>query len=629
MIRLLSRIQTVQLARTLRRARPLQCAVANHVRACHLSGNNLVDLAKSTDLHENDSMQLAGLEDESVRPPPERNTGQPVDRLKELYECESMPAMLKWIETNIFRIKIDELSEVYAAINQLIFNLKRKNRVYKSLDGSLHMLRESQTFKLLLTHTDRFLTEFDEQQLASLFETFQWQGLNPRRPIVGKVIRLLSDRLNRLHLTDQTDLNEIVKCLKICHHYKQSSQSADLQAFYEQLIEIATQKIMHSEFDLNDVQHFDELFLIFLAPAHAPDYQVVTYLSNLILSREIVLDYRVSVLILKQLLLAYSSIYNDSPKDPEIRKRLERGELYPRVLAKLINHCNETICKTINMNSLNKSEEQNWNFHLTRVHAGTIPITKEFENFYDSRLLDPLVQYVLQWFDTHDRVKYLAINLALNYSHAGYYNEALLKFCYEYYWSANDRFRSNQNPRQIYQLFSKVRLPFVNHRRFSTELLFNFSDEFYRMIASNPFNPIMILSSLILNDVFDERLFVYLNASIRSRKCPIFAVDIYKQLALARNYLMLFGDWTTLKLETADLLNDVMAQSNIISKPPVAPGKLQKLETIRPNAYLSNGIYVDSFAIFDRTSKDLISLEPYTDLFYQIDCIPPKKDQQV
>lgn len=639
MIRLFSRFRPVRMA-TLKRTGSLNRVLfANRVRGCasNLSGNKLANPEKSTDLFDNEFMRSAALDEKSVRQPAREPTTSDIDAaksssLKGLYDCESMLTMLNWIEENMFRIKSDELPEVYSAISQVIYDLRRKNLVQRSLEGSLQMLRTSNTFRLLLTHTEKLLQDFDNQQLLTLFETFQLTGLDSRKPIVCHVISLLSKRLNQLHLAGQVDLNLIVSCLKFCQFYQQSKSSEQLFTFHEQLLAIATQLILDSKFNLNDVHHLEQLFLIFLMPSCAPDFQVVGHLSKLILTSGMEIDFKESVLILKQIIRAYSQTESkliNLPRHHELRKLLDKSELYPRVLSKLIDYCNATIFRALNSESLATSEAVS-NLYLMKVHAGVNSVSKEFENFHDARLLDPLARYLLQSFDTHDRLKYIAFNLVQNYARTGYYHEPLLKFTYDYYCSATDRFRSNQSPRHIYNLFSKVRLPFVNHQRLATEYLFNFSDEFYRMISSDSINAIWILSALVLNDVFDARLFAYLNTMVKNRSTTIFSTGIYKQVALARNYLMIFHELTTLKLETADILNNLMAQCNIINRPLIAPSRLSRLENkIQPNAYLSNGVYVDSFAIFDRNSEDLVPLAQYMDLFCQIDCIPLKKSQQM
>ena len=632
MIKLFSRFQIVRIAPALSR-------VGISARGCAINSPDSKLAASDQFADLSDQIRLTTLSEEyaqSVKYSTAGNEAKKSSNFDDLFKfCESMPKMLDWVERNLFKIKSNELPEVYVAIDALISDLNRRKMIDGSLEGSLQILRASSTFELLLNHTNRFLNDFDSGDLVCFFRTFQLVRLDPRKQIVRNVMQLLNDRLLKNASPNLNDFKLISSLLRTCHYYlisTTSKQNGQLLEFNKKLLTIAKLTVLDPKFD-DPADESLNLFQSFLMPQNDPTFEVVSHLSTLFLASKIELDFRKSVYLLSKFILGYAQAEIELSKalaNKEQRRRLERGELYPNVLSKLIDHCNAIIYPALSSKSNQVGDELAYTYHLIKLHATVNQISKQFKNFYDPRLLEPLSLHLLQYFDQNERYKYLAFNLVQNYARIYVYDERMLNFIYNFFCNTNDRFRSRQNPLIIYSMFSKIRLPFVNHHRLATEFLFNFSNHFYRLISSHPMNALTILTKLILTDVYDQRLYTYLNEMIKNRSLVVHSVPLYQEISLARNYLLTFGELTTLKLETSDLLNHLMSRSPIIDKTLIAPGRLSKVDNkIRPNAYLSNGIYLKFFAIYDRTCNDLVPLNQHMNLFYQVDSIPLRKGQQL
>lgn len=614
---------------------------ANRARVCatNLPGSKLAALDQSNDLSDGEPMRRAALHDEEsvqrVKHLPADLEPRTSSSLADLFKCcESIASLLSWLDENMFKIKGDQLPEVYAAIGQLVRDLRRTRLIDGSLAGSIQVIHSSSTFRLFLDHTNRFLDDFDTVDLVALFGTFQQIQLNPTTRIVRNVIHLLNSRLQELP-ANQIDMKLVSKCLMSCYHYRcrplnQSKENEHLREFNEMLLAIAKSKIQNGEL-YDDDQNVLDLLRIFLMPHFDPTFEVASQIATLFLSSKMELDFKMSVRLLNKITQSYNFTAADMsnlPRSNELRRRFDKGELYPAVLSKLVDHCNATICKALNSKSSLPAED--FVYLLIKIHGQTSSISSQFKNFYDPNLLEPLSRHLMQFFDTNDRYKYLAFQVAENYSSAGVYNEKFLRFVYDLYCNATDRFRSNLNSITTYNLFSRLRLPFVNHQRVTTELLFNFSNQFYRLTRNKSLNSAKILCRLILNEVYDERLYAHLNSMIKGGSLTDISTFHYKQTALARNHLLTFGELTPLKLESSDILNSLMSTCPVINRQIIAPNRLSKVQhKIRPSAYLSNGIYLDCFAIYDSQTEDLVPLSQYMDLFYRIESIPLKKGQQM
>lgn len=607
------------------------------IRGCsinQINPLNLIDQNEDKKFNQNLNelnLKKADLKNESklTKPTDERLTDK-------LVKCETLISLLQFIETNLFKLTDDQIILAYSKLNGLILHLNRTKGLNKYLDQSNRIIKASSSFKLLLNRSNESFNKFDTYGLLTILKTFQLIYLNPTNENVNQLVKLLRTRFNKIKLTQKNISNDEAYCLKIILYYLFKTNASDqLLKLQNELLKTIRNKLLNDQFDRTDIYMLSQLFFIFLNPEYDPNQEITIQLTKILLSPEIQLDLKQSVDLLHKLKKNYWFIKMRFKKgdyqNEELKFRYSKGLLYPKIIGKLIDKCNSVILKTLN------SEPTNENFMFYLIKLDKLDnLSKEFNNFFDQNLLNSqLVPYCLQNFEQSKRFKYLVYNLVLNYSKLNIYDERLLKFIYDLY-STNSDLRKNTNICEVYYLFTKLRLPFVDQQNLAVNILFNFSDQFYSTMDQFRFNRLKVLTRLILNDVYDKKLYLYFDETFNFLDFKIYErmdFDLYAQTSLARVYLSMFSEMdSSLKQRIIAKLDRVINECPVVYKMSnnITNIRLSNIDNkLQANAYLSNGIYVDIYAIYDKSKKDLISLDQFKNYCFKIDQIPLTENEEL
>lgn len=538
------------------------------------------------------------------------DSSSPLSLFKERVSACNLRSLLRLIETELAEWKgSDELTIVYQQINHLFFGLVINAASPSALREEI---QASPVFHSLLNHTDALVPQLSTGCLIKLFETFDWTDLDPQSSLFRNTLNELERRLRRLEFL------EIVKCLNLfAYHLEKPFATAELFESNERFTEIALQHIMSDDLSSQSFMTIIQCFFFSLNSKHDPDNVAIDILVERLLSPDVQLSYKQSIRLLREIQLNYKRCRR---KNEPIR--------YPTGLASLIEKCNSTIHRFI----ASGPTDHELYYYLVTLHRQimSVEFSKVAPDFYDqsqNRLLPCLTPFLLEQFNFNDRFGYHLINLVQNYRNFHIYDVKLYERIYKLYLR-DESLRARLNVRHIYHLLSTHQLPFVNHQQLAELFLPMLTNKSHKSFYSTKKDLIVFLNNLLLNNVDNVELLEYLVGQLNDLNDRVFKQfgfrDLHK-LTLARACLVELNhldEEGKLKIRSKldEIINGCMSELSIeVSKRYFAiDPRLQR------NGFLSNGVHLDAFGIYDHSTNELVPLTDYTDSFYKVEQIPTR-----
>lgn len=477
----------------------------------------------------------------------------------------------------------------------------------------------------LTDRTRNLMRQLPNVTLINLLRWFSMIGEDKESP-------LFLDACGELHERgDKLSIAELVEALFVMHFHIEGALND------RQLLTTARTMVMDSKkIDHQDIETMMKCIFLFLMPGYDEGYKASRRLINLLLQRKVQLDFRQSVMLLRRVKQSHSIKSKEvrkSHQEKNFRKTFnQEGRLqirlnptiirhFPSELTHLIDKCNAVIHRELT----ERPTEENFDFFLSRLHDFVDAVNHEFDNFYSLNLLKPVRDFLLSrepaTAKRYDRVLY---NLTKNYYKMTTFDEELLRRVYEAICN-KEEMRNEVDPTSFYYMMAKYRLPFVDHELLADRLFGELPVE--EIVTSVP----RLLSELILNDVKNEHVLGRVCDAIRNISSHYVSSNEYKKVALARAYFSMFG-----QLESVELKEKISRKLNTIiydyagNKPSLSKKYIRHGDSkLQKNGFLSNGMYVKGFGVYDWQQGDFISLADQDQYFFKIDRMPLRKNQEL
>ena len=616
-------IRSIAILRNLR-----TLGVLNHFNLRYL--NNLTDYTINQDntikLREKSSQSNVNLDNLIVK-------------LKDFKNLNDLIHLFDLIEPHKTKLTNEDLKIIMKSIVYLYRRL-RANVKLKTMIEFSELMQRSNAFKSILNQVNQQINKLDEELLRDLIGIYFLTKQHPKSEIVSNTFNELSTRLN----SDNLELDTILDYLIGMRMYVFSSANSIDRYFnlYESYLNVCKHKVLDGKFNFNQ-QTIIKLYSIFLNGENDLDREIINYLNQKFMSStDFVFDFKASVKLLKKIKQTHANYKLNRFKMErvesnklrstydEIESRYKDQRYFAESLNLLIEKLNDQIYQTFSK----QLDEERLNFYLYKVHSNVDSLNKEFVNFYDNRLFQFLIDYSIKNHETKFFSKQCIFCLAKNYAKFGIFDERLMRLIYHLYFT-NDQFRF-ENGKHLYLFLTRYRLPFVDQNCMAELTIFHTAESFRK----NKIDYLDLLVEFVLNDVTNKDLFYYLIKRIdinplNSRKEAIINKQFFKKLILAKTYLFLRSDLDNELMKSIELKLD-----ECISKLDSMKLKLaidlsyiklnDKLQFNGYYAYQSNSIYLDAFAIYDKSKRDLISLSNFEiNASNTIDRIPLHKYQQL
>ena len=475
------------------------------------------------------------------------------------------------------------------------------------------VLRESFGFAALLSETNRKIGEIDPKGLTIVFKCMRRVKQNPESEIIMNVTKQIIKRL------DEFSLELVSETLFAASLYLHDSDdflgSMQLLRFRASLLENSRKRVLNNELKPNNFEQLSRLFQNFLM--NCQNEHAIDMLDRL--TRTLLADFKLDFSRSVQLLGRITSFLCREIKGNE-------GVQFPAALAELIEKCNSAIYDTL---SADPEATNNHYAYLNEVHYHRSRLYGVFSNFFDPRLLDLLGPLLAkEEASRKGKRKKLVLNLFCNFANVKTFNEELVELtCQMISNGLIDQLSVTE-----YLMLSKHRFPSVNHQQLLNA--FKSSSKFLRSLKDRH-RCQTLLYELILAEVNDPDMLGYLIQNTRpdqlireSRKSQL---ENYDRTALARSVLSMYGQPNdkVLKMRLNRKLDERFRQLSF-DRPPVS-WKYNKIDNrLQGNCcFLSNGVTIQAFGIYDRTIGDLISLKKFRSKFERIDSIPLTASQEL
>lgn len=536
---------------------------------------------------------------------------------------------------NLFELIHPHITQLDSYQIRIIFN-KINDLSYTSRSNEINFIHfkktmeQSMVFKLLLNQVNYSLINLEGDCLITLLHTFNLLDENIHNELIKNTVQILRNKLDSLNLT------EINKCLFILSSYSDLSLSKNnLFKLNQELIESARTKILNDEFNHKDINTITRLFHVFLKPENDRDHQVITHLTELLLPPTTILNLKQSVKILRRIKQSHVDFRVQRIKsrgiiDREYELRYRKNKLFPKILNRLIEKCNSSIYESFYLDP----SEENLHFYFVNLHDSVDTINYEFKNFYDPKLLNFLIPYVMRIFETKNIYKYYTYDLNTNYAQFDVFDERLLKLVYDNYL-VNQIFRSKLEFSQFYNLYTKYRFSFFNHQKFINVVTSPNSMVNLEQSLRFRLNSMKCLTKALLNDVDNEQFFMQLLDVIDQLNPKYYSqipTKLYKEITLSNAIVQIFSDLEpNLKSKIIQKLNkSINLVAEAYWRPKISDLFIRINDKLQRNGYLSNEVFLDSFGIYDRSIQDFVSLNGYEKYFdSQVDKIPLTEDQEL
>lgn len=576
-----------------------------------------------------------------------RSTLDRIDRLtyqgdhliKSVHCCNSIQHLLTLIEQHLttetddaddsrptpkIELRPEHLEMIYGKFRQLFCELKFRpdkrfvNEFYQTLNDS--------EFESFVHQTSGLIGSLSPACLIDVLYTVALiLNQDPESAQLRAVIEQLNVKLNRLSLA------EIVDCLEIIERYQIGPLEGDHQTdekyllqFKWNLLESARPRLMASSVDSLTLPLINRYLSIFHKPSNDPTYETLLYLVNTLGAPQVKIDFEQSVMLLRRIKTNHLFVrqYQDRVRE----------DLFIKSMNRLIFKCNSTIFEQLSR----RASREEFSLYLIKIHDFINPINYLFPDFYDCRLINLLAEFLVENLDSDANYRNLAYNLVHNYSKFYILDERLLKLLYTQ-CCETEKFLPRIAVSNFYYLFSKYRLPFVDHTLLATKLLLNPSDQHHfgtnQVMDYYKTNPLKILCHLILNDVTDERLLIYFSeatSKLDRTYCQQIPFSQFKELVLAKAHLNLSRLNIDLRGQIMAILERIMHQISMVRRRPNISYNFIRINSrLQSNAFLSNGIFIHPVAIYDRRIKNLVPLNDFRAFFEEFDRIPLTDNQEM
>ena len=297
-----------------------------------------------------------------------------------LQRCRSVNELFYLIEPNITKFKNDELAVVFEAIEHLYHHSKYYRNISSSNEFSRD-LQNSNVYKLLLDHSNQQIKQLDDYVLRFLIKLFFFVNQHPQSAIVKSTLIEIDSRLPNLELI------EILKYINSFGYYLfvNKSRINEHYEFHRTLLQIAKDKILNDEFDLND-QFINNCYSAFLKPENYPNHEIVNHLTKKLLSPDYKLDFLLSTKLMQKIMQNYilysknririAAIQHEELRSIyyEIDLKIKEERFFPKILNDLIDKANETIYDQI---SITQSKED-FDYFLKKIHLSSNALNLNF-----------------------------------------------------------------------------------------------------------------------------------------------------------------------------------------------------------------------------------------------------------
>lgn len=554
-------------------------------------------------------------------------------------------SLLNSIAPKVRKLTGDELE----VIHKKLFDLYHSStgRAAKKHYRSIQSLVESPVYGELLEETGKKMQQFNANSLVTVFRSLSSFDYDERQSqIIKKTMQSLRGRLKEL------DLEQLFACLNSANYnmrdlklLRGGRKLANVFEFSQELLEETKSRILNSKFDRKDTEMVVKNIQIFLRPLQF-DEEVISHFVELLRRPQIQLSYLQSTILLGKIKKTYlmytqfrskvesTDLMQSSEFVGSLRERTKKffaGQYLPKSLASLVDKCNSSIHASFKSNA----DGRDIDFYFSVLHDTVNPVNNEFDNFYDPKLLhDFVAPHLMQSSPPNNHHRNLLLhNLTFDYYLFQRCDERLLRLVYDSICQRPDDWRKFEKICNFYPVFTKYRLPFVDANRLA-ECLLDPSGAGFQPALNTKMTSIGLLCDLLLNDVTNETLYDQLDRKIERLKGNFRIYNqmkkrLYAKICLARVYLSMFdvlgGD---LKQRISTRLDAVVSNVAIAERqPPINTYFLRINSHLQSNGYLSNGLYLDTWAIYDKSTRDLVPLGGHD--FNKIDEIPLTSDQQL
>ena len=552
--------------------------------------------------------------------------------IRNVSECTTLSRLLELIQPHLAELNDKHLNVIFSKLNDLFFNKPEFDR--ERVPETKRILNNSPVFKSLMDQTNRLVHELSTSSLLCLLHTFSLAALDPQFVIVKRTISELNARL------DVLEQDAVIECAKQLHYYLGGiAFTKQLFEFNARVLQALKKDLLVNRIDPQNVRTTMNFWFIFLKPENDPKFEIVEYMTKQLLASDVKLSFKHAVLLMRKIKLNHY-LYRERLNKPhytpmrnmfkDVEFNFRKKTLFPRLLTDLIDKCNSVIYETLCL----QATSENFHYFFNKLHDFTDDIGHELPNFYAPKILYFVTPYVIQNIESSNRLKGLVFELLQNYAKFNIYDEKLVKLTYDLYLR-DEKLRSKIDGSHFYFILAKYRLPFIDHGYLS-KLLFNFSTGFHKSSETKT-NPLRVLCELILNDVENETLLKYLHDIVDNLSDNYWhnfkSINSFKQMALARHYLTTKNNLDDrLKSKLVAVLDQAIYSVMIFDKKPlISYGLFSADHRFQKNGYLSNGVYLDTFAIYDSLTGDLIPMtyDLINAFKHKIEKIPRTKSQEM
>ena len=529
------------------------------------------------------------------------------DLIERLESSRNLSNLLTTIEPHLNELRSDHVQVIFNQLRDLFLKSTYKLREHndKSIKEFYHVLQRSPVFTSLLdrvVHLDEHLNI--ECQLVT-FQLFQMIYLDTNTEALKVVLK------NLIYRSDEFSLDQLSRFLITLNNYiKWSGQSTDLfSKINEFALKIAKIKILNNHLNAADVDLTVRYFEVFLFNR---DVEAINYLTKQLTSPDIEISYTQSIGLLRGI---KKSIGNKrkSTCPPELNDDLNE----------LIAKCNSSIVEAFKLEPTPSKVAP----YLTRLHQTTDDTN--LDSLFDQEILDSITPILTENQNNLSmEIRFCMGNMIRNFSKNNRYDDRLLRLGYDLICKLNevDKKLFSYSFLEFYYL----RLPFVDYQHLS-KLALDWADE--KDLMKPSINTlIQLLNELILNDVNDRRIlncFDVLLKRLDQRERREISLKRFRDLNLASVHLSSFSEIDHSLRSEVGRKFDALFRKFSIRRILKIQDYSQFTDKIQLGAYLSNGLFLSYFAIYDRSTRDLVPLTKFKHYFDQIDRIPLDENQQL
>ena len=528
-----------------------------------------------------------------------------------LNNCADLASLLKLIEPDLSDFGRDELATVYYRISQLFFHSLLN---FSGLQSELKKKAQtSPVFQSLLAHTDNLVDQLSPDCLIKVFETFEWIDLDPQSRQFKNMLNELNSRL------DTFELEQVVNCLNLfVYHAEKPFATNELLRVADRFAQVAKRRIQADDPGLQAIDTIVKCFFSFLNSRFDPDNVIVDHLVERLQSPDVHINFKQSVRLLKEIQKNYIL-----SKETRTRRMC-----YPVRLSNLIEKCNATIYQTF---SVDGPTDQELYFYLINLHRYTMTsdFSKLAPNFFDenqNRLLSYLAPFLLDRFNFNERIPFFICNLVQNYANFNIYDYRLLRLVYNLFVTV-DSFRAQMNVCHFYNLLARFKLPFVDHQLLTDLFLAELTDRTHKSFVSAKKDRTILLINLALNNVANGPLFDHLVDQLNhldDRFYRQFNFRDMTKMTLARASLE-FSPLDEQYRHKVRSKFDEMIDRCLSNISVGLSNQYIKIDArLQRDGFLSNGVHLGTFGIYDKSTRKLVPLTDHIDCFYKVDRIPAR-----